>query len=67
MAIVLAIAKQKAILCKYGDSYGSMPPDMAQWVPDRHARSYNMAIWRTDRRALTGGVHLTAEGLRSAH
>jgi len=36
----------------YGDGYGSMPPDMAQWVPDRHARSYHMAIWRTDRRAL---------------
>jgi len=25
MAIALAIAKQKAIPCKYGDGYGSMP------------------------------------------
>jgi len=52
-AIALAIAKQKAIPCKYGDGFGSVPPDMAQWVPDRHAHSYNMEIWRTDRRALS--------------
>ena len=54
MAVALAIAKQKAIPCKYGDGYGSVSPDMAQWVPDRHARSYNMAIWRTDSCALNG-------------
>jgi len=52
MAIALAIGKQKAIPCKYGDGYGSMPPDMAQWVPDGHARRYNMTIGRTERCAL---------------
>jgi len=56
MAIALAIATQRAIPCKYGDGYGSMPPDMAQWVSDRHARSYNWKFWRTDRCALTTAV-----------
>jgi len=53
MVIALATTKWKAIPCKNGDGCGSMPPDMAEWVPDRHARRYNMATWRTEIRALS--------------
>ena len=52
MAIAFAIAKPTAIPSKYGDSHGTIPPKMAQWVTDRHSPTSDLAIWRTDRRAL---------------
>jgi len=52
MAIAFAIAKPTAIPSKYGDSHGTIPPEMAQWVTDRHSPTFDLAIWRTDRRAL---------------